>query len=76
MGRGGDRLILSEEALVAESLDTGFRNIDVYRTLQKVIDTGVPIKGMNQLFLRNLSMSGYLLAMEICDCAIKKKRGQ
>lgn len=59
--------LLGMEYFVAQTLDTGFREIDVFRTLQKVISTRRPVRGMNSVFRKNLSTSGYIYALDFID---------
>lgn len=63
----GEAELLGMEFFVAQSLDTGFRNIDVFRTLQKVIATRKPVRGMNGVFRKYLTTSGYIYAMNFVD---------
>lgn len=58
------------EYLVAVTLDTGFRNIDVYRTLEKVWKGKRGIKGMHSVFRKHLSIEGQRYAMDMCDRVI------
>lgn len=55
------------EYFVAETLDTGFRNIDVYRTLLKVMDKRKPVRGMNKVFRSHLTVEGQVFVHKFID---------
>lgn len=59
--------LLGMEYFVAQTLDTGFREIDVFRTLQKVMSTRRPVRGMHGVFRKNLSTGGYIYALNFID---------
>lgn len=55
------------EFFVAKTLDQGFRNVDVFRTIQKVMNTRRPVRGMQGVFRKHLSVEGYIFAMDFVD---------
>lgn len=59
------------EFFVAKTLDQGFRNVDVFRTLQKVMATRKPVRGMQSVFRKHLSVEGQIFAMNFVDDWIK-----
>lgn len=59
------------EFFVAETLDVGFRNLDVHRTIEKVLKTGRGVKGMNWVFKSYLGTEGYTYATDFCDRVIR-----
>lgn len=60
-----------KEFFVAETLDTGFRNLDVYRTLQKVTERRRGVRGMEAVFRKHLTVEGQIYAMKYCDIWIR-----
>ena len=58
---------LGMEYFVAETLDQGFRNLDVYRTLLKVIDRRRPVRGMNRVFAAHLTVEGQVFVHKFID---------
>ena len=55
------------EYLVAATLDTGFRNIDVYRTLEKVWKSKRGVREMHGVFRKHLNSEGHRYASDLCD---------
>lgn len=64
--RMADVEAMGREYFVAETLDVGFRNVDVFRTLQKVMDTRRGVRGMESVFRKHLSTEGHVFAMKFC----------
>lgn len=65
--RMADVEAMGREYFVAETLDTGFRNIDVFRTLQKVMSTQKGVRGMESVFRKHLTSEGQAYALKFCD---------
>ena len=70
--RMADAEAMGMEYFVAETLDTGFRNVDVFRTLQKVMASGKGVRGMDAVFKAHLGMEGYKFATLFCDVWIRE----
>lgn len=58
---------LGVEYFVAETLDIGFRNVDVYRTILKVIDRRKPVRGMQGVFRKHLTVTGQVFVNKFID---------
>lgn len=69
--RVADAEAMGKEFFVSLTLDPGFRNVDVFRTLQKVMATRKGVKGMEAVFRQHLTTGGHIFAMEFCDVWIK-----
>lgn len=69
--RIADAEAMGKEYFVAETLDAGFRNVDVFRTLQKVMATRKGVRGMESVFRKHLTVEGQLFALKFCDVWIK-----
>lgn len=69
--RMADVEAMGREYFVAETLDVGFRNIDVFRTLQKVMDTHRGVRGMESVFRKHLTSEGQQFAIMFCNVWIK-----
>lgn len=69
--RIADAEAMGKEYFVAETLDPGFRNVDVFRTLQKVMATRKGVRGMEGVFRKHLTVEGQLFALDFCDIWIK-----
>lgn len=70
--RIADAEAMGREFFVSETLDQGFRNIDVFRTLQKVMATRKGVRGMESVFRQHLTVEGYNYALNFCDVWIKE----
>lgn len=69
--RMADAEAMGKEYFVSSTLDVGFRNIDVFRTLQKVMATQKGVRGMDAVFRQHLTTEGYLYATNFCDIWIR-----
>lgn len=55
------------EYFVAKTLDQGFRNVDVFRTIQKTMNTRKMVRGSHGVFRKHLTTEGYLFALDFCE---------
>lgn len=70
--RIADAEAMGKEYFVASTLDAGFRNVDVFRILQKVMATQKGVRGMEGVFRKHLTVEGQLFALKFCDIWINE----